>query len=164
MHQVICATTSKAVDGWGLASYIAKNPGKTPSEYAAAFGKTVGWYYAVIASRSFADALRGHEKEITDPMVTNSMQERMLALSLHAVDALHKKLEDDDVDPMVVLKSVEASAKLSGLAAAQESNESTIDVVAKKIADAMEQASKRVATVIDVTATEVKDGIDKRDS
>lgn len=144
-----------------MVSLMVDNPGWQHADFAAYFGRSLGWFASVLASQAFQDALEPSRHLIVDPSLTASMEERFRALALRSVGVLQDKLESPNVQEFLVLKAAEIGVKALGLGSrpadvpALPSPKNSSESVADKIMAAMDARDR--ARTVDVETVEVKE-------
>lgn len=96
---------------------IVADPGITQNRLAEMFGYSVGWVSRVIGSDAFQAALSERRKEIADPFLIASIEERMKGLAMQSIDVLVKKLESATPDANLALKGLDIATKALGFGA-----------------------------------------------
>lgn len=72
---------------------IIANPGVNQGELAAAFGYTEGWVSQVFSSDAFKERLAQRKRELVDPAIVNSIEQRFEAVARLSLERLAEKLE-----------------------------------------------------------------------
>lgn len=97
----------------GIMDMILANPACTLKELSAATKYSVPWLYRLLASDLFQARLRERHKEMVDPMLAASLNERLKAVGFLSCDVLMDKLADPNVSASVALRGVEMAARLN---------------------------------------------------
>jgi hypothetical protein len=119
---------------------IIENPHWTQANLAHYFGRSPSWFTSVLVSDKFQALLDGRRAEIIDPCITATLDERLKALAVHALDVLQKKMDSPEASDLLVLKAADIGIKGLGLGRAQ------IEVqVAQPTGDVVSLADKLVA-------------------
>lgn len=87
------------------------NPTWKDEQFAAHFGRDVGWFHAIIASDSFQQCLDARRNEVPDPRFSGTLEERVRGVMLHSIAVLSKKLQNSKVDEMTAVKAIESGSK-----------------------------------------------------
>lgn len=87
-----------------MIDFIIVNPAASQRELAALFGYTESWISQVMSSDSFKARLEARKKEVTDPLLIQSVEERLEGVTRQALEVLGEKLE--------VTRSAELAAKV----------------------------------------------------
>lgn len=72
---------------------IIANPGVDQGDLAKAFGYTEGWVSQVMSSDAFKERLASRKKELVDPSIVASIEERFEAVANLSLERLKEKLE-----------------------------------------------------------------------
>lgn len=97
------------------------NPTITNTELAAMFNRSPTWTSFVVNSDIFRARLAERKKELVDPVLQMSIQQRMEAVTAVSLDVLMKKLVEKP-DPALALKTVEVLTKSQGYGARGDVN------------------------------------------
>jgi hypothetical protein len=99
---------------FALVELAIAHPTWTDRQYAAYFGREVGWFHAIIASDNFQQCLDTRRAEVPDPRFSGTLEERVRGVMLHSLAVLSEKLQDKKIDELVVVKAIESSSKALG--------------------------------------------------
>lgn len=137
------------------------HPEFTHAQFAAHFGRGVQWFSYVLSSEAFQAVLTPRKHEVADPGLTATMEERMRALSLQALDVLGKKLEAKEINDQTVLKAVEIGTKALGMGSSLALAVPVVqaqgaEAVADRIMEAMAQARARQQAASNQSAVDVE--------
>lgn len=94
---------------------ILANPGVSQNTLAAAFGYSPGWISNVMASDAWQARLAERRKEVVDPILFATLEERVRGLTLRAAEVLQEKLAAPAVSDTVALRAFELGAKAMGM-------------------------------------------------
>jgi hypothetical protein len=95
---------------------ILAEPWLSQGEIAARFGYSQSWLSIVMSSDVFKDRLAARKKEIVDPTITASVEERFEAIARRSAAVVLEKLEAAPA-PDFALKALELSSKALGFGA-----------------------------------------------
>jgi hypothetical protein len=95
---------------------IIANPMIKQGEIAAAFGMTQAWISQIINSDAFQAALATRRAELINPVLVQSIEERLRGLAHQAATVVAEKLEATQ-NPDLAIKALEISAKALGFGA-----------------------------------------------
>lgn len=148
-----------------LIGYLIEHPEATPASVAIAFGRQKRWFLSVLASDAFQRELDPHRHLIADPTITQTMEERFRALTLHSLDVLSGKLDGKEVSDLLVLKAAEIGVKALGLGAIATPVQlltpvGDVDSLADRLVAALEKQRRNVRAPITIeqpTAEQLKD-------
>jgi hypothetical protein len=90
------------------------NPTWKDEQFAAHFGRDVGWFHAIIASDAFQQCLDERRNQVPDPRFSGTLEERVRGVILHSIAVLSKKLQSAKVDEMTAVKAIESGSKALG--------------------------------------------------
>jgi len=97
---------------------IIANPGVNQGELAKVFGYTEGWVSQVMASDAFKERLTVRKKELVDPAIVASIEERFQAVAMLSLERLKERLEKAAAPSMeTILSGAELAAKALGYGA-----------------------------------------------
>lgn len=104
------AVTTTRTDGIKSVSYtheamidlIIAEPTVSAVELGQIFNYSAGWVSRVIASDAFQARLAERKAQLTDPMVAQSLDERLRGVAMHSIDRLQEKLNNDDSAQLAV--------------------------------------------------------------
>lgn len=105
------------VDLGQLVQWIVDHPGATHAEIGTAYGRPAGWFATVMVTQEFLQAMEPRRQEISNPAVTNTIQERFQALLLRSVDVLQTKLSVAAPGDALVLEAAKLGVRALGLGA-----------------------------------------------
>lgn len=92
------------------------NPAVSQADIARSFGYTQGWISQILSSDSFKFRLAERKKELCDPLVVKTLEERFEAVVRRSIDVVMEKL-DTNPTADVALKGLELGAKALGYGA-----------------------------------------------
>lgn len=75
---------------------IIQEPTVRVGELAVLFEHSTSWISRIIASDSFQARLAERKAQLTDPLVAQSLNERLRGVAIHAVDIISEKLEAEE--------------------------------------------------------------------
>ena len=155
------APTGGSYSHSAMIDLMVQHPEYSHEQFAAAFGRRSNWFASVLANESFQRALEPRKHEVADPSLTATMDERMRALSLQALDVLQLKLEAKGVNEQTVLKAVEIATKALGMGSPLALAPPVVQVqgaeaVADRIMEAMAQARARQQAAVNKEAIDVE--------
>lgn len=90
-------------------------PGISQNELAARFGYTPGWISNILASDAFQAKLAERRKEVIDPTMVATLEERFRGLVVQGHEVLKRELDKPAVKPEVALRAMELGARALGL-------------------------------------------------
>lgn len=96
---------------------IIANPGVSQGRIAAHFGYTQAWVSRVMSSDAFKARLAERRKEVIDPILTQSVEERFTAVLEKGLDNLHEALVKRPDDTDLAITSIEVASKAMGFGA-----------------------------------------------
>lgn len=96
---------------------IIANPGVSQGRLAHHFGYTQAWVSRVMSSDAFKARLAERRKEIIDPIVSQSVEERFTAVLEKGLDNLHEALVKRPDDTDLAITSIEVASKAMGFGA-----------------------------------------------
>jgi hypothetical protein len=91
------------------------HPGISQNTLALHFGYTPSWVSNIMASDAFQAKLAERRKEVIDPTVIATVEERIRGLTIQSLTVLREALEKPAVKPEVALRAFELGAKAMGL-------------------------------------------------
>ena len=100
-----------------MVDLIVENPWISQNQLAAHFGYSPAWISTIITSDAFQARLEDRRHEVIDPEMRLSLRERFQAIVTQSLRVLQEKISKpaDQVNDMLVLKTVELGAKALGL-------------------------------------------------
>ena len=129
-----------------LADLIIAQPQLSNKELAGRFGKTPTWVSYVRNSGAFLAYLADRKDELIDPVLQQTVADRLNGLAAQSVDILMEKLQEDKVTDDLALECLKHSSKALGYGAKDTGNRTQINnfVVAmpEKVRDPEEWARK----------------------
>ena len=101
---------------------ILANPGVSQGVIAATFGYSQSWVSQVIASDAFQSALSARAKEVVDPTLLATVQERFEAIVRRSQDILMEKLSKpaDVVPDQLAIAALQTASRARGYGAREE--------------------------------------------
>ena len=75
---------------------ILQDPTVTTAELAEVFGYSTGWVTRVIASDSFQAMLASRRDQLVDPMIAQSLNERLGAIAMQSLEVVQQKLAAEE--------------------------------------------------------------------
>jgi hypothetical protein len=95
---------------------ILANPCISQNELAAVFGYTASWVSLVMASDAFKARLAEKSKDLIDPILRATVEERFKGLVLRSLEILQEKLNrpPKDVPDQLALRTFELSSRAAG--------------------------------------------------
>lgn len=98
-----------------MADFIIANPGITQNDVAARYGYTPAWVSRILASDAFQEIMAARRKELVDPALVATIDERFRALAIRSVDVLMHKLDAPAVESSVAVRCAELGVRALGL-------------------------------------------------
>lgn len=99
-----------------IIDFVITQPQATYREIAAAFGYTPEGIGIICRSDAFKARLEARKGELVDPIIKQSVEERLTGLAHASIDILQRKLATSD-DPKLALAALDASTKAAGYGA-----------------------------------------------
>jgi len=99
-----------------MADLILANPAISQNELAGHFGYTPGWVSQIVNSDAFQAFLATRKEELVNPVITASVEEKLMTLAKKSLDVLHEKLATEPKAD-TALKSLEVSTRALGYGA-----------------------------------------------
>lgn len=97
---------------------IIANPGVNQGELAQAFGYTEAWVSQVMSSDAFKERLASRKKELVDPAIIASIEQRFEAVAMLSLERLKEKLEKSALPTMdTILAGVNVASRALGYGA-----------------------------------------------
>jgi hypothetical protein len=97
---------------------LVARPELTQRELAAMFGYTAVGMGIIVRSDSFKARLEARKGELTDPLIKQAVEDRLVNLAHMSLDVLQRKLETSD-DPKLALATLDAAQKSANFGARQ---------------------------------------------
>lgn len=94
---------------------IVANPGISQNKLAAHFGYTPSWISNIMASDAFQARLDQRRKEVVDPTIVATVEERILGMTLRSIDVVMEAMDKPQPDAKVALRAFELGARGLGL-------------------------------------------------
>jgi hypothetical protein len=103
----------------GFIDLILATPGITQDEIASKLGYSAAWVSTVMSTDTFKSALEKRRKEVIDPVLLASVQERFEGCARRALEIMEYKLSKhpDAVSENLAIRSFEVSARAAGFGA-----------------------------------------------
>lgn len=76
-----------------MVDLILQEPSVTTKELASLFNLSQGWVARVLASDSFQARLAERKAQLIDPLITQSLHDRLKGVAVHALDIVSEKLD-----------------------------------------------------------------------
>lgn len=101
---------------------IIANPAVSQNSLAAHFNYSPGWVSQIIASDAFQAKLAERTKDLVDPTIRATVEDRFKALVLRSLDILRQKLDKpaDQIPDQLALRALELSSRAAGYGARSE--------------------------------------------
>lgn len=101
-----------------MIDYILTHPGCNQVEVAKYFGRTRGWICVVMNSDAFQARFEARRKEVIDPSISASIEEKLKATAQMSLDVILHKIEATQ-NADLAMKALELSTKSLGYGAAK---------------------------------------------
>ena len=95
---------------------IIANPAVTGAQLASVFGFTQAWISQVVSSDAFKSRLAERKKDLVDPGIAATCEERLEGILRQSMDVIAEKLMTNK-DPDLAMKGMEVTAKALGFGA-----------------------------------------------
>jgi hypothetical protein len=133
-----------------LIDALIANPRVTQRQLAGMFGYSEGWLSQIVRSDGFRELYESRRKELVDPTILESLENRFAALTSRSIDIL---LEDLDMraNPEVALKALSISAQAQGYGArgpTVQLNQSFVVAMPEKSVDSAEWIASHAPRVV----------------
>jgi len=121
-----------------MVDFIIANPGISQGAIALRYGYTQAWVSQMLSSDALQELIIARRKEIVDPVLLASLEERFRGLTIRSIEVLMHKLEAPAVEAGVAVRCAELGAKSLGLGGhappkAPEMPEGTLDRLAQRL-------------------------------
>lgn len=121
-----------------MVDFIIANPGVSQGTIALRYGYTQAWVSQMLASDALQELIIARRKELVDPVIAATLEERFRGLTIRSVEILMAKLEQPAVEASVAIRCAELGAKSLGLGGhappkAPEPSEGTLDRLAQRL-------------------------------
>lgn len=105
-----------------MVDLILGNPSISQNELALHFKYTASWISQIISSDAFQARLAERTKEMVDPILLQSVEQRFKALVLRSQEILMEKLNKatEEIPDQLALRALELSSRAAGYGARQE--------------------------------------------
>lgn len=99
-----------------MVDLIIANPAVSQNELAYRFGYSPSWISNVIASDAFQAKLAERAKELVDPVLQSSVEQRFKGLVMRSLEVLEEKLSkpSDMIPDQLALRALEVSSRAAG--------------------------------------------------
>jgi len=138
--------------------FIIANPGVSQGELAIRYGYSQSWMSLVVNSDAFKARLAARRRELVDPTLEITLNERFVALTTRSLEVLQEKLSRDpsSVPDQLALQAAALGARSLGLGQAPPPAAPTADELST-LAERLVAFTRRSKTegVVDVTAREI---------
>lgn len=91
------------------------HPEYSHAEFADHFGYKASWFAGVLVSNNFQAALSLRREEVSNPMLTGTMQDLFQALTVQALVVLQARLEDPKASEDLIIKAINSGVKALGM-------------------------------------------------
>jgi len=98
-----------------MVQLMVEHPEYTHEEFAAYFGYKQSWFAGVLISDRFQKALEPRRHEISNPMLTGTMQDLFRSMTVQSLVVLQQRLEDPKVSEDLIIKAITAGVKALGM-------------------------------------------------
>ncbi len=98
-----------------MIDFLLANPSISQNELAARYGFSASWVSNMMASDAWQSQLAARRKELVDPALAITLEERFRGLALRSLEVVMAKLEKPNVSDNVALKALELGAKATGV-------------------------------------------------
>lgn len=93
---------------------ILQEPTVTAEELAQVFGYSAGWVSRILASDSFSARLAQRRHELIDPLIAQSVNERVAGITIRSLDIINNTLEKEQgaayaLDALTIASKVASS-------------------------------------------------------
>jgi hypothetical protein len=114
---------------------IIANPGISQNHLAQVFGYSPSWISRVMASDAFQSRLAEKTKELVDPSIRTTVEDRIKGLMLRSYEILEAKLDKDpsSVPDNLVLRTAELSQRALGYGAQRDVPPPTVSNMEKHL-------------------------------
>lgn len=130
------------------------NPHMSQGQLAIHFGYSQGWISNIMASDAWQAKYASRVKEIVDPALILSLEEKLRGMTHQAIDRIQEKLANSNVADSTVLKAIELGAKSLGLGnehrPPEMPSEQRLEALAHRLIDL--QASVKRGVTYDATS------------
>lgn len=96
-----------------MVDFILQEPSVRIGELAEVFDRSVGWVSRVLASDSFKARMAQRRKELIDPIVAQSVNERLGAVVIQATTLLNEKLDLEESGSLA-MDALAVASKMMG--------------------------------------------------
>jgi hypothetical protein len=103
----------------GMIDLIVENPGISQNELAVKLGYSAPWVSTVMSTDTFKTALEKRRKELIDPVIAASIQERFEGLARRALEVIEEKLSApaSAISENFAIRSFEVASRAAGFGA-----------------------------------------------
>jgi len=98
-----------------LVELMVKHPQYTHAEFAAHFGYKASWFAAVLISDRFQKVLEPRRHEVSNPMLTGTMQDLLRSMMVQSLDVLQTRLSDPKASEDLIIKALNSGVKALGM-------------------------------------------------
>lgn len=121
-----------------MVQLMVDHPEYSHAQFAAHFGYKASWFAGVLVSQNLQKELEPRRHEISNPMLTGTLDDIFRALTLQAVTVLSSRLDSEKASDDLVIKAIGAGVKALGLGTAGQAPTlpeapSTLDDLAAKL-------------------------------
>lgn len=97
----------------GMIDFILQEPSVRICELAEIFDRSAGWVSRVLASDSFKARMAQRRKDLIDPIVAQSLNERLGAVVVQATELLNDKLDKEESGALA-MDALAVASKMMG--------------------------------------------------
>lgn len=98
-----------------MIDFIIMNPAIAQKDLALRYGYTQAWISNIMASDAWKSMFAKRRGELVDPVITQTIEERMEAMAIRSHERVMEQLEKPDCTAGVALKALELGARSLGL-------------------------------------------------
>lgn len=91
------------------------HPNYSHAEFAAHFGYKASWFAGVLISNNFQAALELRRSEVSNPLLTGTMQDMFQAMTVQALVVLQSRLDNPQASEDLIIKAINAGVKALGM-------------------------------------------------
>jgi len=108
-----------------MIDFIIANPDISQKELAGRYGYTQSWVSNIMASDVWQATFDARRKELVDPGLSLTLEQRMKALTQRSIEVLMEKLDQPSVSDQTALKALELGARAVNVGGQRERDPAT---------------------------------------